>query len=184
MASNGVTSRSEIHDWNYRMNRLNDQILERRFRKDEEFPGAEGLRPQSVNSGSRNLGSEDDEKREVSNRRDFRMFGDMEQKYQRNRESRNAGYRRQFERSQMYQIPNGEDRTRSFNRNHPHEMDEKVYREKEFCKERRDDRHHYNEMDEMGYRETEFGKGRSRDQNYYQEIDETGYRDSEFRKER
>ncbi|XP_034337891.2 uncharacterized protein [Magallana gigas] len=187
MSNNTVTnnSRSEIHDWNYRMNRLNDQIAERRFRRDGGFYGAEGLSPPRADSGSRNLGYDDDDERKVNNGRSFGMPGDMEQRYQRNGERRNAGYRGQFgERSRLYQIPNDEDRTRSFNRNHGQEIDKKGNRGTDFRKKMRDDRHHYLEMDEMGYRETEFGKGRKNDTNNYQEIDETGYRDSEFRKER
>uniref|UniRef100_A0A8W8JUQ6 Uncharacterized protein n=1 Tax=Magallana gigas TaxID=29159 RepID=A0A8W8JUQ6_MAGGI len=139
MSNNTVTnnSRSEIHDWNYRMNRLNDQIAERRFRRDGGFYGAEGLSPPRADSGSRNLGYDDDDERKVNNGRSFGMPGDMEQRYQRNGERRNAGYRGQFgERSRLYQIPNDEDRTRSFNRNHGQEIDKKGNRgckETEFC---------------------------------------------------
>lgn len=152
------------------------------FRSDEGFHSIEGSSPQKVNSGSKNLGYDDEEELEVNNRRDFRMSDDMEQRYQRNRESRDAGCRWQFvERSRMYQIPDDEDR--SIGRNYNQEMEGKNYSETESRKEMRDDRQQYQEMDGTGHRETGFRKGRSNDPNY-QEIDETGYRDSEFRQKR
>ncbi|XP_052717786.1 uncharacterized protein LOC128189980 [Crassostrea angulata] len=185
MSSGKVTnnSRSEIHDWNYRVNRLNDQIAERRFRKHEGFHGAEGSSPQRVNSGSRNLGYNEDEERKVSNKRSFGMSDDMEQRYHRNKESRNAGYRGHFvERSRMYRMPDDEDNNDGHN--YYREMDEKGYSKTDFRKDRRDNCHEYKEMNDMGHRETKFGKDTSNDPNYYQEIYETGYRETEFRKER
>ncbi|XP_052717787.1 uncharacterized protein LOC128189981 [Crassostrea angulata] len=182
MSSGKVTnnSRSEIHDWNYQMNGLNDQNAERRFRRDGGFYGAEGSSPQRVNYGSRNFGYDDREELEVNNRRDFTMSDDMEQKYQRNGESRDAEYRGQsVERSRMYQIPDDEDRSIGHNSNQ--EIEGKNYKETESCKEMRDDRQQYQEMDGTGHKETVFCKDKSNDPNYYQEIDETVYRDSEFR---
>uniref|UniRef100_A0A8W8JY93 Uncharacterized protein n=1 Tax=Magallana gigas TaxID=29159 RepID=A0A8W8JY93_MAGGI len=167
MSSGKVTnnSRSEIHDWNYQINGLNDQNAERRFRRDGGFYGAEGSSPQRVNYGSRNFGYDDREELEVNNRRDFTMSDDMEQKYQRNGESRDAEYRGQsVERSRMYQIPDDEDRSIGHNSNQ--EMEGKNYKETESCKEMRDDRQQYQEMDGTGHKETE--------------MDETGYRETEF----
>ncbi|XP_034337893.2 uncharacterized protein [Magallana gigas] len=172
-------SRSEIYDWNYRMNRLNDQIAERRFRGDDGFHGPEGSSPQRVNSGSRNLGYYDDEEREVSNRRSFGMSDDTEQRYQRNRGPHNAGNRGHFvERSRMYQMPDDEDRSNG--RSHNQEMEGKGYRQTKSHGEIRNDRHHYQEIDETGYRDSEFRQKRRDSHNQYLVMDEAGHRKTEF----
>lgn len=163
----GINSRrSKIYDWNDRMNRLNDQIVDRRFSRDERFTGAVRLSPQRVKSGSRNLGYYDDEDRGVSNRKDFRMSDDMVQRYQRNMEAHKAGNRGHFvKRSRMYQISDNEHR-RDDGRN----LKGRGYKETESHKVRRDCRHHYQETDDTDQRETNFGKGKRNYLNYYQKI--------------